>query len=102
MCQQFWQVMQRFTDEERCLYLKFVWGRARLPVDCRNLSYRHGIEYCSGRNRDSLPIAHTCFFRCDFPDYSSVEIFYERLLYAVKFCGDIDADRGANDIGAEE
>lgn len=49
-----------------------------------------------------MPIAHTCFFRCDFPDYSSVEVMKEKLLYAIMYCGDIDADRGANDIGAEE
>lgn len=49
MCKKFWKVMEQLTDEERCLYLKFVWGRARLPVDCRNLSYKHGIEYCEGR-----------------------------------------------------
>ena len=28
----FWQVMESFSDEERSLYLKFVWGRARLPA----------------------------------------------------------------------
>lgn len=28
----FWEVLESFTDEEKSLYLKFVWGRARLPA----------------------------------------------------------------------
>jgi len=28
----FWQALESFTEEEKSLYLKFVWGRARLPA----------------------------------------------------------------------
>ena len=27
----FWEVLKEFSNEERQLYLKFVWGRSRLP-----------------------------------------------------------------------
>ena len=27
----FWELMEEFTDRERSLFLRFVWGRARLP-----------------------------------------------------------------------
>jgi len=27
----FWEVMEEFTNEERSLFLRFVWGRTRLP-----------------------------------------------------------------------
>jgi len=30
----FWRVFEAFTEEEKALYLKFVWGRSRLPIDC--------------------------------------------------------------------
>ena len=30
----FWRVFEAFTEEEKGLYLKFVWGRSRLPIDC--------------------------------------------------------------------
>lgn len=29
----FWKVLTNFSDEERELYLKFVWGRSRLPLE---------------------------------------------------------------------
>ena len=29
----FWRVLQNFTNEERELYLRFVWGRSRLPLE---------------------------------------------------------------------
>lgn len=29
----FWKVITNFSDEERELYLKFVWGRSRLPLE---------------------------------------------------------------------
>jgi hypothetical protein len=99
---QFWNVFATLTEEERCLYLKFVWGRSRLPMNLEGLSRRHCIEYFKRRTKDSLPISHTCFFRVDLPDYTSEEILKKRLLYAIQYCGDIDADRGATDIGAED
>ena len=89
------------TEEERSLYLKFVWGRSRLPMNLDGLSRKHCIEYFQRRTKDSLPISHTCFFRIDLPDYSTEEILKKRLLYAIMYCGDIDADRGAHDIAEE-
>ena len=31
--QYFWNVLTKFTNEERELYLRFVWGRSRLPLE---------------------------------------------------------------------
>jgi E3 ubiquitin-protein ligase HERC2 len=98
----FWEVMKQMTEDERSKYLKFVWGRSRLPLNLDNLNRKHSIEYYSRRSRDSLPISHTCFFRIDLPDYSSVEILKQRLLYAINYCGDIDADRAAHEIASED
>ena len=30
--QRFWRVFEGFTQDYRALYLKFVWGRTRLPI----------------------------------------------------------------------
>jgi len=31
LIQWFWEVMEEFTNTERSLFLRFVWGRTRLP-----------------------------------------------------------------------
>lgn len=31
LVQWFWEVMEEFTNQERSLFLRFVWGRTRLP-----------------------------------------------------------------------
>ncbi|CDW73494.1 UNKNOWN [Stylonychia lemnae] len=98
----FWEIFEGLTEAEKSLYLKFVWGRSRLPVNLDKLSRKHCLEFYKRRAQDSLPISHTCFFRIDFPTYSSMEIMKQRLLYAIQFCGDIDADRGQHDIAPEE
>ena len=36
-----WQVLESFTEEERSLFLRFVWGRSRLPLreqDCESFA----------------------------------------------------------------
>ncbi len=38
----FWTVLESFTNEERVSYLKYVWGRSRLP-DYNIFPYIHVI-----------------------------------------------------------
>ena len=38
------------------------------------------------------PVAHTCFFSLELPAYSSAAHCYERLLYAITHCQNIDID----------
>ncbi len=98
----FWNVLSTFTDEEMSMYLKFVWGRSRLPMNLSGLSKKHRLEYFKSRPKDSLPASHTCFFTIDLSDYSSEEVMKKRILYAIMYCGDIDSDRSAHQIGSEE
>ena len=98
----FWEVMKTLTEEEKTLYLKFVWGRSRLPVNLASLSRKHQLEFYKSRPKDSLPIAHTCFFTLDLPVYSSQAVMKQKLLISIMYCGDIDADRSAHQIEAEE
>lgn len=93
----FWSVLGSMTEEDKQRYLKFVWGRQRLPSDCSGLRYKHRICFESYKGDECLPVAHTCFFQLDLPNYTTEEIMKKRLLTAVEFCGEIDDDGGAND-----
>ena len=43
-CKRFWRVLESFTDEEKSLYLKFVWGRSRLPLVDEKFGDKHTIK----------------------------------------------------------
>lgn len=100
--QYFWEVLNDFSDEQRSDYLKFVWGRARLPMDRESWDQPHKISSfyppraAYGRPEmrpdDMLPYAHTCYFSLDLPSYSSKEVMRRKLLYAVQ-CTEIDGDQ---------
>jgi E3 ubiquitin-protein ligase HERC2 len=102
-CKRFWRVLESFSDEEKSLYLKFVWGRSRLPLVDEKFGDKHTIKLISPANCDqSLPIAHTCFFAIDVPRYSTEEIMREKFLYAIKFCQAIDTDGSPYEILGEQ
>jgi len=94
--QYFWEMMtSRFGQEERCLFLKFVWGRSRLPTKMNEFESKFKIS-CMMRARHCpdkyLPVSHTCFFSIELPEYSCLEVMVERCLYAITHCVTIDAD----------
>ena len=51
----FWKVLESFNEVERSKYLKFVWGRARLPP---NTESRHEIDAIQYR-KGAMPKSHT-------------------------------------------
>lgn len=57
--QRFWRVIELLSDEEKQLYLKFVWGRSRLPYETDGLRDKHCLYYCSYRGDKDFPEAHT-------------------------------------------
>jgi len=90
--QDFWKVLESFSEEEKSLYLKFVSGRTRLP-DARSINLIHKIQKLNKRNPDSyMPISTTCYFTLSLPNYSSYEILRDKLRYAIHNCNSIDAD----------
>lgn len=95
----FWQVLESFNDEEKSLYLKFVWGRARLPA---STDQKHKIVSMTYNANACLPVSHTCFFTLDMPRYPEFAIARDRIYFAIRFCGDIDADRSSHDIGSDD
>lgn len=96
---------EEFDDEQRGLYLSFVWGRSRLPLNSNDFDEKHKIapseDYDSDDSDDEggdkkcdkrFPMGHTCFFQIDLPAYSSKDILMARLLTAITMCGGIDGD----------
>mmetsp|Transcript_40591 Transcript_40591/g.65991 ORF Transcript_40591/g.65991 Transcript_40591/m.65991 type:complete len:461 (+) Transcript_40591:3-1385(+) len=100
----FWEMLEdRFNEAERALWLKFVWGRSRLPVRAADFDMKFCIQTLRSAeespNPDAfLPIAHTCFFSLQLPRYSSLDVMHKRVLWAITNCESIDADFAAGEI----
>ena len=88
----FWRVFEDFDDEQRQMYLKFVWGRSRLPIDMKTLKDKHTIALAMNMDKTGFPHAHTCFFSIDIPNYPTDKIMRDKLLTAISMCGEIDTD----------
>eukprot|EP00948_MAST-09A_sp_MAST-9A-sp1_P002843 g2843.t1 len=83
--QRFWKVFDTFTNDERSKFLRFVWGRSRLPRG-EDWSTTFKLTRKQGSNADNdLPIGHTCFFQIELPAYSSEDIMKKRLLVAIHY-----------------
>ncbi|KAG3168453.1 hypothetical protein C6341_g11314 [Phytophthora cactorum] len=106
----FWRALRDFSHEERSAFLRFVWGRSRLPASADEFPQRFKLQSFNmqraGRSVDAyMPVAHTCFFSIEIPAYSSESVLREKLLYAIYNCQEIDGDGdsvAANQLGWEE
>jgi len=87
----FWKTLYSFSQQERQLFLQFVWGRNRLPPTENDWDSNFTIKALN-TSEDSLPIAHTCFFSFDLPPYSTFELCQSKLRYAIHNCQAIDID----------
>merc|ERR1711934_854262 len=76
-----WRALESFSHAERSLFLRFVWGRSRLPRPGGEWPQKFNVQVSPGSSQD-LPGAATC---CD------------RLRYAIKYCKAIDTDFGTTD-----
>lgn len=92
----FWSVLEEMTDEERTLFLRFVWARSRMPSSTQDLLMNFKLQAVHGEAQTSpdlyLPHAQTCFFSLGLPPYSTKEILREKLLYAIHNSPNMDAD----------
>jgi len=80
----FWAVLTSFSQLERAQFLRFTWGRSRLPagakfrdklrIDSTNLDITH------------LPAAHTCFFSLELPRYTTEDMMRDKLTKAITLC----------------
>jgi len=91
----FWNVLKkRFTAKQHAQFLQFVWGRSTLPSREQDFERKMAINVLhEGNNPDqNLPLSHTCFFGIDLPLYTSEDILYSKLLYAIENTSSIDGD----------
>jgi len=100
--QAFWKVLNSFPEETRSLYLRFVWGRSRLPTSKASWgdaphkisSFELLPRQLGSVDTDALlPRSHTCYFSLDLPRYSSEDVLRKKLLFAIENCTEIDADQ---------
>jgi len=96
LAQWFWAVLAEFTATERSLFLRFVWGRTRLPrglSDTQQFSLTVDDRHKSRADADAaLPGGRTCFFQLIIPRYSSRVALAKKLKYAIMACRSIDTD----------
>jgi len=80
-----WEALEKFTNEDRSRFLRFVTGRRRLPTP---------MYVCADRGeiKDALPESSTCSNTLFLPAYSTPKIAEEKLRYAAYNCIAIDTD----------
>lgn len=79
---QLWQTVREFEEEDKRLFLFFVTGTSRVPLDGYDPPFN--ITQGLGMEKNSLPRAHTCFNQLVLPYFSSLEVMREKLLFALK------------------
>jgi len=97
----FWCVLEALSEEDKRRYLRFVWGRTRLPLTAQDFERKHRVNVLE-LDATHLPIGHTCFFSLDLPLYATDRECREKLLYAITNCVTIDADETTNARAAAE
>lgn len=80
----FWKVVSSMTFKEQSGLVRFAWGRSRLPT---KKTFPTQMELCNAGHGAVLPIAHTCFFQIELPEYETEERMRHGLLTAVNFGG---------------
>ena len=95
----FWAALRKFAPAQRTAFLRFVWGRNRLPASKEEFGGKHfdillhTPSEKKGASRDQyLPVSHTCYFQLELPRYTSLDIMYEKFLYSMANCKTIEAD----------
>ena len=77
----FWQVIESLSARDQAGFVRFAWGRSRLPT-AKNFTCKMKL---SSAGRTSLPVAHTCFFSIELPDYETFEAMKHGILTVVHF-----------------
>ncbi|KAH0785707.1 E3 ubiquitin-protein ligase HERC2 [Histomonas meleagridis] len=87
------EALQRFSPEERMLFIKFGSGRMSLPPPGMQWSSMLRIVFQEKMRPDNtLPRAATCSSEITIPNYSSIDVLEKNLRIAVTFSVDIDQD----------
>ena len=79
----FWKVMESLTATEQSGFIRFAWGRSRLPP-ASDFTTKMKLTRL-GTPGARLPVAHTCFFSVELPEYGTEEEMRTGLLTAINF-----------------
>lgn len=79
---QLWQIVREFEEENKRMFLSFVTGTSRVPLDGYNPPFN--ITQGVGMDKNSLPRAHTCFNQLVLPCFSSLEVMREKLMFSLR------------------
>ena len=82
----FWIAIEKMSNEQRSLFLKFVTTLTRLPNRQVNPSFHINVVKMSDGNDARLPMAATCFTKLNLPPYSTPEIAFKKITYAIETC----------------
>jgi E3 ubiquitin-protein ligase HUWE1 len=79
-------VLRRWDNEHRSLFLFFVTSSSNVPVGGFGMmEHKFTIQRLNDARR--LPVAHTCFNVIELPDYKDEKLLEEKLLFAIKNTG---------------
>lgn len=77
----FWNVIESLTPKEQEGFVRFAWGRSRLPP-AKEFTVKMKLV---SRGTEKLPVAHTCFFSIELPNYKTEEEMRHGILTAIHF-----------------
>jgi len=77
----FWKVMETLTQKELSGFVRFAWGRSRLPAA---KEFTTKMRLTNGGTA-TLPVSHTCFFSVELPEYPTEEAMRHGLLTAIHY-----------------
>ncbi|KAK8884847.1 hypothetical protein M9Y10_043968 [Tritrichomonas musculus] len=88
-------VLERFSSNERMLFIKFATGRMSLPPPGLSWTSPLNVRFDNrgpGNPDHKLPYAATCSSSITIPLYSNEEVMEKMLKIAINYGGDIDQD----------
>ena len=80
------RAIAKFDKDSLRRFLVFATGSPSLPPESRDFE----MQVRAMPRSNSLPVAHTCFFHVDIPEYASEEEFITKLMTAIHECGSFD------------
>lgn len=96
-----WEALRRFTAAERRSFLRFVWGRTRMPLTAAEFDSVFTVKRGSAGDGAGmrLPTSSTCFFSLEWPQYADADAAERSLRFAVNNCVSQDLDFAVDDEG---
>jgi hypothetical protein len=77
----FWEVMESLSQQERSGFVRFAWGRSRLPA-VKDFTTKMRL---TNAGRIKLPVSHTCFFSIELPEYLTLDEMRHGILTVINF-----------------